>query len=99
MEPPTTIEELVDQWVTLIASLNEENNEQVAYAMVGGFAGGIWGEWYECKKEPLILKVIDNAADLELPDGITIKTAAERNKRWKLVKTWVAELEKKYPRK
>jgi hypothetical protein len=101
MELPTTIEELVGRWVVLMNSLNDKNDQKVAYDMVGSFGGGsnLWFEWYENdnNKEPLVVKVFDNVADLELPDGINIKNKAERKKRWELVKGWVSELEKKYP--
>lgn len=100
MTTPATIQELAREWVELLASLTAENNEEVACKMVGIFAGNdyLWDEWYASGKEPNVQAVFDNVADLEVPDGHLVKDAADRKKRWKIVKDSVTVLEKKYLR-
>jgi hypothetical protein len=99
MVQPTTITELVHQWSQLVAELSNENNEQIAYKMVGLLAGNdaLWNAWYASNKEPNIRQVFDNVADLEVPNGHLVKDNADRKARWRLVKACMAKLEKKYP--
>jgi hypothetical protein len=98
MEQPTTITELVSQWSQLLTEITDENNEQIAYKMTGALAGNdtLWDEWYDSGKEPVIPRVFDNVADLEVPDGHLVKDEADRKARWGQVSSDVSELKKKY---
>ena len=100
MQQPITIEDLISRWIDLINSLNDDNDEQVAYDMVGAFGGSkLFEEYKNEDKDPSIMEVFDSVADLELPDGINVKNKTERQKRWNLVKAQVADLSKKYLQK
>lgn len=95
---PTTLEELLLLWKRKLEELTHDNNEQIASDMLGSLAASssLWGEWYDSGKEANIRRVIDNTADLELPNGIKIKDAEERERKWKIVKACLTELENKY---
>lgn len=98
MALPTTIEEFITLWKQKLSVLTHDNNDQIASDIVGSLAANdsLWNEWYESGREENIEKVINNTADLELPDGIKIKDVVEREQRWNIVKTCVNELEDKY---
>jgi len=95
---PASIQELTLRWLQLVHDLTEENNEQIAYQMVGALVcvDALWTEWYESSKEPAINIIFDNVADLELPNGINVEDDADRSARWEQVKASVHLLEKKY---
>lgn len=98
MAQPTTIKELVSQWSELLAKHTDNNNEQIAYEMVGALAGNdaLWDAWYANGKEPNVAKIFDQVADLEVPDGHLVKDAADRKARWQQVDSYVFELQKNY---
>jgi hypothetical protein len=98
MVQPSTIAELAQQWSRLVAELTDENNEQLAYKMVGLLAGNdaLWDEWYASNKEPTISQVFDTVADLEVPNGHLVKDDADRKAKWQHVKACITALEKKY---
>jgi|GEM_PF-1981144 len=95
---PTSITELAQRWSQLLQELTDENNEQIAYQMVGILVcnNELWMKWYESGKEPLVNAIFDNVADLELPDGINVADDAERQVRWRQVRTSAKILEQKY---
>ena len=56
MQQPTTIEDLICRWMTLIASINDDNNEQVAYDMVGALGGSkLFEEYKDEDNDPSII--------------------------------------------
>ncbi len=83
--------------MVLIASLNDDNNEQVAYDMVGALGGSKLFEHIKDEvKYSTIMEVFDSVADLELPNGVLIKNSQERHQRWKLVESMITDLSNKY---
>ena len=98
MPQPNTIDELIILWKEKLAELTRDNNEQIAYYIVGALTGNdaLWDEWYASGKELNIQNVFNNAADLELPDGINVGDEDERERRWKFVEACVNELEDTY---
>lgn len=93
---PQSEQEVVVAWKEQLVSLEEtEDDQQVAYNMVGVLAANDWW-WDEVvgadRQDTLMEEVFELVADLETPRV----PAAKRKEMWTRVNQAVAELEEKY---
>jgi len=94
-----TIQELVEAWQKLVQGLADGNDEDIAAKLVGQLVANdeLWFKYYESDQFDGDMQVIfDHAADLEMPNGITIADDQERAKAWNEIKIALATLNKRY---
>ena len=95
---PKDIQSLVQYWKACIARLDTDDDERIAYDIVGSIiATPLWDKYYENDKSDLdVVAVFDAATDLELPNNIHVGTDENRAKMWNSVKEHVKNLERRY---